>query len=506
MVSTILRSIHISLSLRFYQIFSSSYIIEKAKNSYLSESSKNESNNNELENHKEEIRRLQALLKEKEKQIASLQKALENSQDLIVNIHQSKPLQLFRKYDSTIGKILPIKIKKNLKISKRITHDEEARIKTELLFLKTDKKDILFFPMIDWNYRYQRSHHIIQKFAEKGHRVFHFTVSLKPQGDLYEILKLDKNIFEVRLKLTRYFDIYKDKFTKTEVEHLTKIIQQLKNEFGIDALCFVMFPTWTPLVLQLKNIFDFAIVADSVDEIQGFSNIRKERSNEEKTLVEKADFVICSSSYLYHKNSALTKNIFLMPNGGEFEHFNKFLSKALDTYKKPIIGYFGAIAEWFDNDLVEFLARSRPNLTFVFIGDTYGSNLKNLRSLHNVFFLGERPYFELPNYLHSFDVCLIPFKINRLTKAAHPIKIYEYFAAGKPVVATSMPELESMKNLCYIAQDENDFLSKLDIAVREDNELLSRERIEFAKMNTWDIRFNSMYGKLKKIPAIHLLR
>lgn len=468
----------------------------------LSDSNKKQNDDNTLENHEEEIQKLHLLLKEKDKQIVSLQKALENSQELIVNIHQSKALKLFNKYDTTIGKVLPIRIKKNLRYCNKTMKDETSEIKLELLSINTNKKDILFFPMIDWNYRYQRSHHMTQKFAEKGHRIFYFTVTLQPQEDEYRILRLDKNIYQIQLKFPRFFDIYKDKFTKKDLEYLVTIILRLKNEIKINAFCFVMFPTWTSLAIQLKNMFDFPIVADCVDEIQGFSNIHQNRVKEEKLLIELSDQVICSSTYLYHKISSMSKNVVLIPNGGDFKHFNKFNHKLLADYVKPIVGYFGAIAEWFDTDLVEFLVSSRPELTFVFIGDTYGSNLDKLRKFENVFFLGERPYSELPNYLHSFDVCIIPFKINKLTKAAHPIKIYEYFAAGKPVVTTNMPELVMMKDLCYVVHDKNDFLAKLDIALVENNKDLVKKRMEYAEMNTWEKRFDVLYATLENIISL----
>lgn len=116
-------------------------------------------------------------------------------------------------------------------------------------------------------------------------------------------------------------------------------------------------------------------------------------------------------------------NVIYLPNAGEYEHFSTSNENLLSKYKKPIIGYFGAISDWFDTSLIEFTAQSKPNWTFVLIGHTFGSDIRKLQKLPNVYFLGERPYSELPKYLVDFDVCLIPFVSNSLIEATHPVKI-----------------------------------------------------------------------------------
>ena len=138
------------------------------------------------------------------------------------------------------------------------------------------------------------------------------------------------------------------------------------------------------------------------------------------------------------------------------------------------------------------------------IGHTFGSDIRKLQKLPNVHFLGERPYSELPKYLCDFDVCLIPFKKTPLTEATHPIKIYEYFAAGKPVVATNMAELNPMTDICYLAENKEDFLKKLDLAVNEKDEAITKKRIKFASENTWENRFETLYDELKKIDSFNV--
>ena len=92
-----------------------------------------------------------------------------------------------------------------------------------------------------------------------------------------------------------------------------------------------------------------------------------------------------------------------------------------------------------------------------------------------------------------------------LIEATHPVKIYEYFAAGKPVVTTKLKELDHIANLCYITKDKEEFLEKLDKAVNEDDEQLRKDRIDFASKNTWDDRFNLLYTILQKNSSLDIL-
>jgi glycosyltransferase involved in cell wall biosynthesis len=440
------------------------------------------------------------ILQEKDEQIASLQKALANSQELIVNIHQSLPLRVFRTYDSSLGKILPLRLKKKIQSStSKPKSVNSSHIKEILSDTAPDKKDILFFPMINWDYRRQRPHHISRKFANNGHRVFYLTPTLRHLDNFFEIDHLETNIYELELSSPKYFDIYKDKIDDHLLKSLGESFTKLQNELKLDAISIVAFPTWTPLALLLRKLFGFKIMFDHVDAIQEFPNINKERKKEEHMLLQNSDLVITSASHLFQKAQKINKNTILIPNAGDYALFSgSTKDQMLQDFQKPIIGYFGAIAEWFDTDLIEYVAKNRPNLTFVFIGDTYGSNLKKIRNLNNVYFLGERPYTELPKYLYYFDVCLIPFKLTSLILNSHPIKIYEYLAAGKPVITTEIPDLASMGDLCYIAEDKTSFLEKLDKSLKENDRKLIEKRIEFASKNTWQDRFQAIYSELEK--------
>src|SRR5207302_2885004 len=92
----------------------------------------------------------------------------------------------------------------------------------------------------------------------------------------------------------------------------------------------------------------------------------------------------------------------------------------LPRFKQPVIGYYGAIADWFDFELMAYVARQRPHYTFVLLGGIFGVfdvDVKALKTLPNVLLLGQQPYETMPKYLYHFDACRIPFKINPITES-----------------------------------------------------------------------------------------
>ena len=197
----------------------------------------------------------------------------------------------------------------------------------------------------------------------------------------------------------------------------------------------------------------------------------------------------------------------LARNGADFPFFSKARpNDLLAGVAKPIVGYFGAIADWIDLDLVYAVAKSRPQYSFVLIGQVFGRDVAHLEALPNVRLLGNKPYADIPAYLYHFDACTIPFLINQVTRATDPVKLYEYFSLGKPVVATNMAELSQCGDLVYIGHDAEDFARKLDAAVSENDADLSRRRIEFAQANTWSSRVADLDRAIREsFPLVSVL-
>ncbi len=134
------------------------------------------------------------------------------------------------------------------------------------------------------------------------------------------------------------------------------------------------------------------------------------------------------------------------------------------------------------------MAKAKPNRSFVLIGWQDESFEKSeLHTLKNVFYLGKKHTSQVPAYLQNFDVCINPQVVNEITIGNFPLKIVEYLALGKPVVATSTNTMQEVfTDHTYLATDKTTFLQQVENALAEDNEELQQERIRFAKNFSWE--------------------
>jgi len=318
-------------------------------------------------------------------------------------------------------------------------------------------------------------------------------------ADEYRIREIEPGVLEIRLSASTPFNVYRDTMNAGQMDSVLASFRRMNIDFNVEkAVYFVEFPGWQPLVSRLKETYGWKIVFDCLDEYSGFSNIGDRIAMAEKALIEKSDLVVTTSSYLFKKKGN-NKNSMLSPNAGDYDHFSELPpNDLLKNITRPVIGYYGAISDWFDCELIEYLATMRKDWSIVLIGGTYGADVSRIERLGNVHLLGEKPYGELPAYLYWFDVCLIPFKLSPLIEATHPVKFYEYLASGKSVVTTRIPELLPYADLCYIAEDRADFLSKVEAALNERPELKSKRK-DFAKGNTWDDRYLSLAVRIESL-------
>ena len=231
-----------------------------------------------------------------------------------------------------------------------------------------------------------------------------------------------------------------------DIQYLKWSVEHVRDKFGLSQLVSIVdLPFWTPLVTAMDQ---HHIVYDCMDHHAGFSTNDKTMLLLEEQLPQEAGLVVTTSQHLHDWASQYNPSAVLIRNATDTAHFSKPPEEAppeLESIYQPIIGYYGAISDWFDIQLMESLARSRPDWTFVLIGNTFGCDTSGIEELSNVLLLGEKPYHELPAYLHRFQVALIPFKKNELTQATNPVKLYEYLATGKPVISTELPEVKPLQ-------------------------------------------------------------
>jgi len=240
------------------------------------------------------------------------------------------------------------------------------------------------------------------------------------------------------------------------------------------------------------------VVYDIIDDLRVFPDPTAGLARAHRRLLEWADLVLASALPLAEQVRGIRPDVHLIPNAVDADYVREHARRGTPPEEiadlvregRPIIGYHGALAAWVDYALLAQGARLRPEYAFVLIGPDYDGSLgkAGLHRTSNVRWLGARPRAEVMRFLAWYDLGMLPFVLNPITHAVSPLKLFEYLAAGKPVVSTPLAEV-SRYPVVLLAQDPEAFALALDhgLALRDD--AVYKEAIEqTVRDNTWNAR------------------
>lgn len=248
--------------------------------------------------------------------------------------------------------------------------------------------------------------------------------------------------------------------------------------------------------LYLYQLIEFVkykiLVYRKTDDYQYFKGYPKLLLKKEKDIIDRADVVFATAKKIKEDLETLyEKKVNYLPNGvegGRFKQNGLSFPSEYNYITRPRIVYVGTISTWFDKDLLEFCASRNPKLNFIIIGAP-NSNLLYLKSYKNIHLLGGIPYDKVPAYLINADIGIIPFKNDSLSKSINPVKLYEYLAAGLPVVSSFLEDIKELKDIIFIARDNEEFSNFLAQALKEKDK---EKYKKIARENTWEARFKEM--------------
>lgn len=356
---------------------------------------------------------------------------------------------------------------------------------------KYTKYDVIILSVIDYNFRHQRPQHFATRFAANGHRVFYVNANFIRNDSITEI---SQNLHVVDFSCQYHNAIY----SMNGQDTLNWMQEKFDNLFysqGIrDAVVIVDYPNWVYGAEFIREKYGFKIVTDYMDDYTGFLGTAEEfLKNNCIRLLQKSDAIVASSQFLYDVACKYTEEekLTIIRNGTEVEHFLSAGEWKNEPKERKVIGYYGAVAHWFDYEKICYLAKVCPEYDIVIVGEV-SEHKKKLEKWNNIKLLGEKSYQELPKYLAEFDVCLIPFDTSTdLIKATNPVKFYEYLSAGKKVVATEIPELMPFKDeFVYMSNDNEQFVNYVKMCAEGKDSLKGKaECVDFARENDWQKRY-----------------
>lgn len=334
---------------------------------------------------------------------------------------------------------------------------------------------------------FQRPQHIANNLAKNKCLVLYEVTTMTDK--VKTVKKFSDNLF-----LINYNNILLNRILESELKKIDKpkYIQLYSTD-------------WKLSVENIKNYiasgfgFIYEYIDDISPELAGTKEIPQNIVDKYEYAMANTDvFVVVTADLL--KQDVIShrgeKNLIFSSNGVDYSFFQSFdenfefekeFTDILDL-KKPIVCYYGALAKWFDYDLIKKIAAT-DKYSVVLFGIKYDESFdENLKGEKNIYFLGPRDYKILKNYAKRCDILTIPFKINSITRATSPVKVFEYMALNKPIVTTDMNECRKYDSI-LIGETHENFIEKLDkaLALKEDGDyiaLLDRE----AKENDWSMK------------------
>jgi GT2 family glycosyltransferase len=347
-----------------------------------------------------------------------------------------------------------------------------------------DDLPVIIFPAtIDYSYMTQRPQQLANAFADAGYFVIYGT--LNHVSDKVTVAqRVRENIYLVN---ERYFP------------HISNLVRPEKS---------IYYCMWPNNVKHLEYLPYVRLLYDYMDELSLLDLPLDQLERDHHAMLEKADLITVSADRLLEN---LPKHILpkaLLINNAVSNEFIRGLdayqgaqNELKDCDSHAVIGYYGALAEWLDFDLIERMASDIENAKIILIGPVSEAIFPRLsriiQNYPNVLLLPMCNQLDLIPLLKRFDVCIIPFMKNEVTDAVSPVKLFEYFSAGKPVVTTDLVEC-SKYPLVQIGKSSNDFIKKISSILSGEIDLDIEKAKRFGKNNTWNHRVDQILCALEK--------
>jgi glycosyltransferase involved in cell wall biosynthesis len=364
--------------------------------------------------------------------------------------------------------------------------------------------DLVCFSHLRWGFVFQRPNHLLSRFS-KHQRVFFIEEPIFHDGDeKLEIENYNENLFVVTPHI-------KGGLSEEEVQNRQRqFINKLFTNMNIDR-----YFSWyyTPMALPFTDhLSPEVVVYDCMDELSAFKFAPPQLTILEKELLRKADVVFTGGQSIYEAKKDAHHNIYAFPSSIDKHHFGKARKIKQDPEDQkhipyPRFGFFGVIDERFDIELIDAVAKAKPDWQFILLGPIVKIDPESLPRYRNVHYLGGKKYEELPEYLAGWDIAMVAFAMNESTKFISPTKTPEYLAAGKPVISTPIRDVVRPygdNKLVHIVSNADEFIKAAEKELSKKRKTSWLKKVDdFLLYNSWDRSWGQM---VRHIEDAYLLK
>ncbi len=305
----------------------------------------------------------------------------------------------------------------------------------------SDRPTLLCFSHLRWDFVFQRPQQLMSRFADEMTVVFwEEPVDIGERETALLRVRTAEGHANVRI-VVPHIPAGLDESERTTV------LKRLLDAYSAGLKHPIVAWYYTPMMLPFSRALDASVtVYDAMDELSKFKFAPPELLELEQELISRADLVFTGGSSLYEAKKGRHESVHLFPSSVDRKHFEKArraLPEPDDQARlpRPRLGFYGVLDERFDTELLDRIAKMRPDWSFVMVGPVVKISEDDLPERPNIHYLGGRKYDQLPAYLAGWDVALMPFAMNESTRFISPTKTPEYLAGGKPVVSTTVRDV-----------------------------------------------------------------
>lgn len=354
--------------------------------------------------------------------------------------------------------------------------------------------DLVCLSHLRWDFVYQRPQHLLSRFA-KHTRLFFIEEPYfdNPETPWLEVSPREDNVQVVAAHLAQGLS----------PEQIEQEQRQLLERFFAEAgLQRYLFWYYTPMALGFTDHFSPVLtIYDCMDELSAFKFAPQRLRELEQELFRKADLVFTGGQSLYEAKKEQHPRVYAFPSSIDKVHFGQArqaLPQPEDqaSIAEPRIGFFGVIDERSDLELLTAVADAKPEWQLIMVGPIVKIDPADLPQRPNLHYLGGKSYKELPAYLSSWSVAMLPFAINESTRFISPTKTPEYLAAGKPVVSTPIRDVVrpyGEQALVHIASTPQEFVAAIKKALEQQQDEEWKAKVDaFLENISWDQTWRGM--------------
>lgn len=368
-------------------------------------------------------------------------------------------------------------------------------------------RPILVHSHLRWDFVWQRPQQLFSRFARSRDVLFveepqFLDDSLRPSLDRSEP---HPNLHRV---IPRLPSSYRDSETATQLA-VRMLVLELIGSTGDLAHRFdapiQWFYTPMPAPAMIGAFGESAVVYDCMDELAQFRFAPPDLVQRERYLLARADVVFAGGRSLADAKSRYHDNVHFFGCGVDAEHFAAARHEAtevpppLAAIKKPVLGYVGVIDERLDYALIAHLAEHLPNATIAMVGPVVKVDPRDLPRRENIHWFGQQPYASLPAFMKGFDVCLMPFALNKATQYINPTKTLEYMASGKPIVSTPVPDVvRNFTPIVAVAETARGYVRAVLEALESTDVARQALAVERASRSSWEHITDEMSRLMEK--------